>query len=118
MEGMIFLTNRMDQYRIERKLGSGTCTRCCLFMILVGSIFLVRSRKDGCMYALKQVRIGEDASSRINTVGYSIDEEVIHPSRESSINQYLMENATSQQQAFFVNMKSIMWRYLVRCLTN
>ena len=88
------------------------------FMILVGSVFLVRSRKDGCMYALKQVRIGEDASSRINTVGYSIDEEVIHPSRESSINQYLMENATSQQQAFFVNMKSIMWRYLVRCLTN
>ena len=68
MEGMLFLINRMDQYRIERKLGSGTCTRCHLFMILVGSVFLVRSRKDGCMYALKQVRIGEDALSIVNIV--------------------------------------------------
>ena len=68
MEGISFLIN-MNQYTIERKLGSGTCKRIGFHvMILVGSVFLVRSRKDGCMYALKQVRIGEDALSIVNIV--------------------------------------------------
>ncbi|KAK8789503.1 hypothetical protein WA588_001386 [Blastocystis sp. NMH] len=74
----------MRQYVVERKLGSGT----------FGSVFLVRCKQDNHLFALKQVRINEE----------DIHEGVIHDSRESAINRYLMDQAKGPEKSFFVNM--------------
>ncbi|KAK8805024.1 hypothetical protein WA171_006989, partial [Blastocystis sp. BT1] len=60
-----------------------------------GSVFLVRCKQDGQIYALKQVRISEN----------DIHDGYVNPSRESSINEYLLQHCSSSETSYFVNMK-------------
>lgn len=104
----------MNEYIVEKKLGSGTCTFSSFAQLVVGSVFLVRSRKDGCLYALKQVRVNENDASRDEWMWKWVVEDNIRPSRETSINQFLLDNATQDEQSFFVNMKRRLERSFVR----
>ncbi|KAK8823336.1 hypothetical protein WA577_002257 [Blastocystis sp. JDR] len=76
---------KMEVYRVERKLGSGT----------FGSVFLVRAKSDGKAYALKQIRVNRD----------DIVEGVIAASRESTINKALLAGCNDKTRQYFVNMK-------------
>ena len=64
----------------------------------------MRCKQDNRLFALKQVRINEDDIRREGRERGFLDGGMIHDSRESAINHYLMNQAKGCEKDFFVNM--------------